>query len=106
MADSHDPKVSEQRIVVGLGELLWDELPGGRRLGGAPANFALMATQLGDRGIVASRVGADDSGREALRTLNERGLNTSYVQSDEAHPTGTVQVRLDAGGQPDYVITE
>ncbi|MDQ3650015.1 MAG: carbohydrate kinase [Acidobacteriota bacterium] len=106
MADSRDSKVSEQRIIVGLGELLWDELPEGRRLGGAPANFALMATQLGDRGIVTSRVGADDSGREALRILSERGLNTSYVQSDAAHPTGTVQVRLDAGGQPDYVITE
>ncbi|MBA3713199.1 MAG: carbohydrate kinase [Pyrinomonadaceae bacterium] len=106
MADSHDSTVSEQRIVVGLGELLWDELPGGRRLGGAPANFALMATQLGDRGIVASRVGADDSGGEARHLLSKRGLDTSYVQSDEAQPTGTVQVRLDVGGQPDYVITE
>ena len=106
MADSNDPTVSERRIVVGLGEVLWDELPGGRRLGGAPANFAFMAVQLGDRGIVASRVGADDSGREALRLLSERGLDTSDVQSDEAHPTGTVQVHLDAGGQPAYVITE
>jgi fructokinase len=96
----------QRYTVVGLGEVLWDELPGGRQLGGAPANFAFMAAQLGDRGIVASRVGADDDGEDARRILSERGLDLSDVQSDEAHPTGTVRVHLDAGGQPRYVITE
>lgn len=100
------PVSGQPFTVVGLGELLWDELPGGRRLGGAPANFAFMAAQLGDRGIVASRVGADTDGEDARRILGERGLDLAYVQSDEAHPTGTVRVDVDAGGQPGYVITE
>ena len=52
-----------QRLVVGLGELLWDLLPEGARLGGAPANFAVMAGRLGDRAVVASRVGADELGK-------------------------------------------
>ncbi|HVF29263.1 MAG TPA: carbohydrate kinase [Pyrinomonadaceae bacterium] len=96
----------QRYTVVGLGEVLWDELPEGRRLGGAPTNFAFMAAQLGNRGVVASRVGADDDGEDARRILSERGLDLSDVQSDEAHPTGTVRVHLDAGGQPQYVITE
>ncbi|HVF28408.1 MAG TPA: PfkB family carbohydrate kinase, partial [Pyrinomonadaceae bacterium] len=97
---------NQRYTVVGLGEVLWDELPEGRRLGGAPTNFAFMTAQLGNRGVVASRVGADDDGEDARRILSERGLDSSDVQSDEAHPTGTVRVHLDAGGQPQYVITE
>jgi fructokinase len=92
--------------VVGLGELLWDLLPAGRQLGGAPANFAYITSLQGDRGVVASRVGSDGLGREALDRLGVLGLSNAQVQIDSHHPTGTVKVQLDGAGQPHYEITE
>jgi len=97
---------SDQYIIVGLGELLWDVLPGGLQLGGAPANSAYHAAALGDRGIIASRVGNDELGREALRRLMKLGLKTVHVQIDIERPTGTVLVQVDEKGQPDFTITE
>lgn len=88
--------------VVGLGELLWDMFPQGKQLGGAPANFAYMTALLGDRGIVASRVGDDRLGQEAVWQLKSSGLDTSHIQIDSAHPTGTVLVKLDSKGQAEY----
>jgi fructokinase len=92
--------------VVGLGELLWDLLPGGKQLGGAPANFAYIARLLGDRGIIASRIGADALGGEIREKLNSLGVDSSFLQVAPAHPTGTVNVRVDAQGQPDFEIAE
>lgn len=92
--------------VIGIGELLWDELPGGRRLGGAPANFAYHCARLGCRGRVVSRVGADPLGREALERLDGLGVDVSLVQVDPDRPTGTVGVALNAAGQPSYAIHE
>ncbi|MCC6626904.1 MAG: carbohydrate kinase [Chloroflexi bacterium] len=92
--------------VVGLGELLWDELPAGRRLGGAPANVAYWAAQLGDAGHVASRVGVDRLGDEAVALLARAGVDTVAVQRDLVHPTGTVGVSLSAQGQPRYEIVK
>jgi|SRR5882672_1515941 len=92
--------------VVGLGELLWDMFPRGKQLGGAPANFAYMTALLGDRGIVASRLGQDRLGQEAIWTLKSSGLDTSEIQIDPAHDTGTVQVKVDSKGQPEYTINE
>jgi fructokinase len=92
--------------AVGLGEVLWDLLPQGKQLGGAPANFAYMAALLGHRGVVASSAGRDALGDELQRKLVELGLDTSLLQLDPAHPTGTVKVHLDAEGQPTYEITE
>ncbi|MGE0407494.1 MAG: carbohydrate kinase, partial [Candidatus Korobacteraceae bacterium] len=60
-------------IMVGLGEVLWDQFPSGRQLGGAPANFAYMAHALGNLGVVASRVGSDELGEDALRQLARVG---------------------------------
>jgi fructokinase len=91
---------------VGLGEILWDLLPDGKQLGGAPANFAFHAHALGARAFVASRVGEDAPGTEILERLQVLGLSTDYIQRDPEHPTGTVQVRLDADGKPDFTITE
>lgn len=91
--------------VVGLGELLWDLLPGGRQLGGAPANFAVMASRLGAHGIIASRIGEDELGRTALEMLGSMPVDTRYLQQDNAQPTGSVSVEL-AGGQPYYTIHE
>lgn len=92
--------------IVGLGEVLWDMLPSGKQLGGAPANFAYIANVLGDRGVVASRVGADDLGREARSTMDKLGITTCYVEEDAQRPTGTVQVRVDCAGQPEFTIAE
>ena len=92
------------RTVVGLGELIWDLLPGGRTLGGAPSNFAHHARLLGDRAVVASRVGEDELGREALGRLARAGVAADYVQTDPEHPTGTVAVEIDAGGEARFTV--
>jgi fructokinase len=100
------PSATPRPIVVGLGELLWDLFPKGKQLGGAPANFAYITALLGDSGIVASRVGDDRLGQEALWHLKSSGLDVSRIQRDPIHPTGTVKVEVDAKGQPEYQITE
>ncbi len=94
------------KTIVGLGEVLWDLLPDGKKLGGAPANFAYHAALLGDRGIAASRVGDDELGAEIRTQFRELGLSLDCLQTDPEHPTGTVKVELDARGQPDYTIIE
>lgn len=93
-----------RKNVVGLGEVLWDHLPGRICLGGAPANFAYITTLMGDQGIVASRVGEDSPGLEALRRMEELGLNIDHVQIDSQHPTSTVKVNLDGNGLPRFEI--
>jgi len=92
--------------MIGLGEVLWDILPSGEVLGGAPANFAYMTSVLGEEGIVASRIGNDELGREACKALQRLGLNTSYLQQDTEHETGTAAVSIDAAGQPNFTISE
>ena len=93
-----------KKKVVGLGEVLWDILPERTCLGGAPANFAYITTLMGDRGIVASRVGEDSRGLESLRRMEELGLDIDHVQTDSKRPTGTVKVELDATGQAKFDI--
>jgi len=97
---------NRKHIIVGLGELLWDLLPAGKQLGGAPANFAFITSLLGDEGIPASRLGQDELGEEALLRLRELALPTAFIQEDANHPTGTVQVEVDAAGQPRFEISE
>jgi fructokinase len=94
------------RTIVGIGEVLWDMLPQGRQLGGAPANFAYHAAALGAEGCVVSRVGDDELGREILARLDALGVNREHVGIDPIHPTGRVDVRVDATGVPDYIIHE
>jgi fructokinase len=94
------------RIVVGLGEILWDLFPGGRKLGGAPANFACHANRLGVEGVTASSVGDDAPGRDILGSLRQMGLGEQYIQIQREYPTGTVTVRIDARGVPSYTIHE
>jgi fructokinase len=100
------PANNPRPLVIGLGELLWDLFPKGKQLGGAPANFAYITALLGDCSVVASRVGGDRLGQEALWHLKSNGLNINHVQRDAQHPTGTVRVEVDAKGQPEYHITE
>ena len=90
--------------VIGIGELLWDMLPTGPRMGGAPANFACHASALGAEAAVISRVGDDDSGRRLLERLAALGVATEGVTMDPANPTGTVEVSLGEDGQPFFKI--
>ena len=93
-------------IMVGIGEVLWDMLPSGKKLGGAVANFAYHASVLGNRGVIASAVGNDDLGKELVENLKTLGLETDFIQTDDIVPTGTVVVELDPKGQPTYIISE
>jgi fructokinase len=97
---------SQRPIVVGLGELLWDCFADGRKPGGAPANVAFQACQLGCEGIVCSRVGQDSLGDELVRFLASQGLKTDGIQRDPAHPTGTVTVDASRPDHPRYAIHE
>ena len=92
--------------VVGIGEVLWDLLPDGPQLGGAPANFAYHAQALGANAAVITRVGNDARGQEVRQRFQEMGLALAEVQVDEKAPTGTVSVSLASGGIPAYVIHE
>jgi fructokinase len=92
--------------VIGIGEVLWDLMPAGRQLGGAPANFAYHARALGAEAFVITRVGADALGTEVLRRFKEMGIADGVVQIDEARPTGTVAVELHDGGVPQFTIRE
>ncbi len=93
-------------IVVGIGELLWDLFPEGKRLGGAPMNFCYHAQQLGAKGIPVSAVGSDELGQELRQVLFEKGIADSFVETVSRHLTGTVSIALDPEGKPAYAIHE
>jgi fructokinase len=93
-------------IVIGIGEILWDLLPSGPRMGGAPANFACHAHALGADAFVISRVGDDDAGKLLMENLGQLGVSTSAIDRDPVHPTGTVEVSLATDGQPQFRIIE
>lgn len=97
--------MNESMCIVGLGELLWDVLPEGPQLGGAPSNFAVMAARLGNNAALATRLGTDPLGREAVGFLKTTPLNTGYIQEDFSRVTGTVTVALE-DGQPRFTIHE
>lgn len=92
--------------IVGIGEVLWDLLPSGRQLGGAPGNFAYHAHALGASACVITRVGADDFGRDIRQRFEEQGIADGTLQVDETAPTGTVTVTLSEKGNPNYIIHE
>lgn len=89
-------------IVAGIGEVLWDMLPGGRQCGGAPANVIFHAVKLGAKGVVVSAVGKDADGDDLLDFLNSKGLDCSFIAKNDL-PTGTVTVTLE-NGIPSYEI--
>ncbi|MFB3905298.1 MAG: carbohydrate kinase [Acidobacteriota bacterium] len=90
--------------IVAFGEILWDLLPEGRTLGGAPFNFAYRVNSLGDTAFPISRLGRDALGREACNLVTSFGIDPSCLQWDDSFPTGTVQVSFDACNNPDFVI--
>lgn len=91
-------------VVVGMGEALWDVLPEGKKIGGAPANFAYHVSQFGLTSCVVSAVGPDALGKEIQENLTSKGLN--HLIEEVPYPTGTVQVEIDQAGVPQYEIKE
>lgn len=94
---------SKKPVIVGIGELLWDMFPEGRKVGGAPVNFAFHATSSGADGYAISAVGDDPLGDEILKTIE--GIEINLLVEKVNLPTGTVQVTL-SKGIPSYTITE
>jgi fructokinase len=92
--------------VLGIGEALWDLLPSGPQLGGAPANFACHARALGADAAVITRVGADHYGLAIGELFRKMQIAGDLLQVDDAAPTGTVPVTLLANGIPNFVIKE
>lgn len=92
--------------ILGVGEILWDVFPNGKKLGGAPTNFAYHVSALGHEGVVVSRIGNDDYGREIIEQLISLGLGTDYLQIDGERETGIVEVHFDSDNQPHYKIKE
>lgn len=91
-------------VVVGMGEALWDVLPEGKKIGGAPANFAYHVSQFGLSSCVVSAVGDDALGKEIVENFTSKGLN--QLIAEVPYPTGTVQVEIDQAGVPQYEIKE
>ncbi|MDE6305304.1 MAG: carbohydrate kinase [Muribaculaceae bacterium] len=91
-------------IVVGMGEALWDVLPEGKKIGGAPANFAYHVSQFGLESCAVSAVGEDALGAEILDNFTQKGVQ--YLIETVPYPTGTVQVEIDQAGIPQYEIKE
>ncbi|NPD81683.1 carbohydrate kinase [Prevotella sp. PINT] len=92
------------KFIVGLGEALWDVLPEGKKIGGAPANFAYHVSQFGLKSLAVSAIGKDKLGEELLANFDDNGLNYHIPAVD--YPTGTVQVEIDQAGIPQYSIKE
>ena len=93
-------------MMIGLGELLWDVFPDERRPGGAPANFAFHAAQLGHDAAVISKLGDDALGSELLDHLTQHGISTEFIQIDPQKPSGAVQVEVALDGTPKFTVVE
>jgi fructokinase len=93
--------------IAAFGELLWDLLPNGKVLGGAPANFIYRINSFGDQGTLLSKVGNDKAGREAREALKRLGVSSENIQTDYEFPTGSVRVKIDEKGNADFnIITD
>lgn len=92
--------------IVAVGELLWDLLPDGPQLGGAPCNVAAHLHRLGHTAVIVSAVGRDDLGRRARFEVEKLGVDATWLQKTNAAPTGTAGVVLDVAGSPSFRIAE
>jgi fructokinase len=97
--------MDKMQNVIGIGELLWDLLPEGKMLGGAPCNFVYHAQKQGAKAFALSAIGDDDYGKEILEVLKSKDVSSELIQIN-GHPTGTVDVALNARGVPSYTIHE
>lgn len=94
----------DEKTIVAVGEILWDMLPDCTHLGGAPFNFTYRVNSLEDEGIMISRLGSDKLGEKAIEAVRSLDVETSFLQRDPVHPTGTVRVTFDDDHMPDYFI--
>src|SRR2546423_5163342 len=92
--------------ILCFGEILWDCLPQGQFLGGAPFNVAYHLAKLGCNPIVVTAVGRDALGKKTIGLIRSRGIGTKFVKCDPSWPTGTVEVQLDPNGNASYRFTE
>jgi fructokinase len=90
--------------VVSIGEILWDLLPGGEFIGGAPFNVAAHVARLGTHSLLVSRVGDDQRGQAAMRVAAQLGVDTSLIQIDAVYPTGVAQASLELDGSARYIF--
>ncbi len=97
--------MSDGLHIIGIGEVLWDVFPEGKQVGGAPCNFVYHANKLGGNALAVSAVGNDENGRDLLEVLNKKNISTQLIQVNEK-PTGTVEVKLNDQGVPEYIIHE
>lgn len=106
LAEIFQSKVMPKKIAA-FGELLWDLLPAGKVLGGAPTNFIYRINSFGDQGTLLSKVGNDKAGRDARAALRNLGLSDENIQTDYEFPTGSVKVKIDEQGLVDFnIITD
>lgn len=96
--------MNESKVIVGIGEALWDILPEGKKIGGAPANFAYHVSQFGLQSCVVSAVGKDPLGEEIQNNFQKKGLHSFLATAP--YPTGIVDVKVDEVGVPQYIIKE
>ena len=95
--------MKDKQNIIGIGELLWDVLPEGKKLGGAPCNFVYHAQKQGALGLALSAIGNDANGKEILELLKAKNISTELIQVNEK-PTSTVDIALNAEGVPEYTI--
>ena len=93
--------MTESFKIAGIGEVLFDILPEGKKLGGAPVNFTFHAKQLGLNAFPVSSVGRDNYGFEIINRLKDAILSTEFIQQDD-YPTGTAHVSIDISGDPNF----
>ena len=93
-----------QNVVLGIGEILWDMLPSGKVIGGAPANFAYHLKELSESSVVVSCVGNDELGREIISSLEIMEISTEFLYVDNKHSTGASSAKIDIEGKPSYLI--
>lgn len=98
--------MSDRTEILCIGEILWDGLPSGLHLGGAPLNVCFHLHQFGINATMAGRVGEDRLGNEAVRLISRKGIIIDYIQKESTHETGFVSVELDRDGNPAYDIVE
>ena len=96
----------EKHVAAGIGEILWDLLPSGKILGGAPANFAFHLNSLGISSLPISAIGNDELGDEIISSLNYYSLSSELIQITPDFETGIVEVEVDNAGKPSYTIIE
>ena len=92
--------------ILAFGEILWDVYPDEKFIGGASFNFAAHAAMQGADVYLASSVGDDELGKEALQYTKKYNINQDYISLNKDKETGKCIVSLDENKIPSYEIVE